>query len=107
MHVLTAPLVWDIGARGSGWRLTLMPGYQFDISVPRWLEWVLSPFDRRVLLAAAVHDQLLDLGHDVAFASSEFRRAALALGVRPSFAWGLFYSTLIWTAVGRKLRKGH
>lgn len=102
-HVLLDDLLWEIGARGSGWVLTVPTGYTFDISVPRWLEWVLSPVDRRVLLAAAIHDRLLELGHDVAFASSEFRRAVRALGVNPIFAMALFTSTLIWTAIGRKI----
>lgn len=102
-HVLRDDLLWEIGARGSGWVPTVPAGYTFDISVPRWLEWLLSPFNRRVLLAAAIHDRLLELGHDVAFASSEFRRAVRALGVHPIPAMVLFLSTLIWTAIGREI----
>lgn len=106
-HVLRDDLMWEIGAHGSSWVLIVPAGYTFDISVPIWLEWLLSPFDRRVLLAAAVHDRLLELDHDVAFASSEFRRAVRAMGVKPLFAMALFTSTLIWTAIGRKLGNTH
>ncbi|MDB2384199.1 DUF1353 domain-containing protein, partial [bacterium] len=69
---LTGDLVWEIGAKGSGWLLVTDAGTVFDISVPRWLEWLQSPHDKRVLLGAAIHDELGELGHDVAFASAEF-----------------------------------
>ncbi len=97
VYELCAPLVWDIGCEGSGWVLTIPAGTRFDISVPRWLEWALSPHDRRVLPAAAIHDELLNRGHDAAFASAEFRRAAIARGVRPWFGWLLYGAVLIWT----------
>lgn len=97
-----APLVWEIGAKGSAWHLNIKPGTTFDISVPRWMEWALSPHDRRILLAALVHDELLRQGHDVAFASSEFRRAAIARGASKWLAWTLFITTLVWTALKSK-----
>lgn len=97
LYELAAPLAWDIGCEGSGWVLDLAWGTRFDISVPRWLEWVLSPHDRRVLPAAAIHDELLRKGHDAAFASAEFRRAAIARGVRPWFGWLLFAAVFFWT----------
>ena len=95
---LNKTLAWDIGAKQSGWVLTVPNGTEFDISVPRILEWALSPHDRRVLLAAAIHDELLVRGHDAAFASSEFRRAAIARGCTRPWAWTLFFTTLVWTA---------
>lgn len=93
------PLTWEIGTKGSGWTLEIEPETTFDISVPRYLEWILNPHDRRILLAALVHDELLKRGHDVAFASSEFRRAAIARGASKFFAWNLFLTTLVWTAL--------
>ena len=95
---LGADVPWEIGAKGSGWFLYLAQSFQFNISVPRLLEWVLSPHNQKILLAAAVHDELLNRGHDKAFASSEFRRACIARGVHPFFAWILFFTTLIKTA---------
>lgn len=77
-------------------------GTRFDISVPRSLEWLLDPHNRDILLAALVHDELLKRGHDVAFASSEFRRAAIARGASKTFAWTLFTTTLVWTAWKRR-----
>lgn len=102
-YLLTQPLHWHIGCKGSDWLLTVEVGTVFDISVPRVLEWLQSPHDRRVLLAAAIHDELLKRGHDVAFASAEFRRALLARGVSPARAWLLFAATLSWTAMHRQL----
>ena len=101
-YALGYPLQWEIGTKGSSWWLTVPTGTRFDISVPRLLEWLLSPHDRRVLLAAAIHDRLLERGHDAAFASAEFRRAAIARGVPKASAWGVFFATLIWTAFKRR-----
>lgn len=101
-YQLDAPLIWDIGKKGSGWSLIIPPGVAFDISVPRAFEWALSPHDERVLPAAAIHDELLRRGHDAAFASSEFRRALIARGYSQWRAWGLFLVTLLWTALREK-----
>ena len=100
-YVLTKELVWDIGAKGSGWQLVIPAGTKFDISVPRVLEWALNPHDKKVLLAAAVHDELLIRGHDAAFSSSEFRRAAVARGCSHMWAWVLFLTTFMWTVKWR------
>lgn len=102
MYRLDVDLVWEIGAKGSGWVLNVPKGTEFDISVPHWLEWAQGPHDRRVLLAAAIHDELLRLGHDVAFASAEFRRAAIALGCSSRRGWSLFFATLGYTAFTHK-----
>ncbi len=99
-YQLDDKLSWNIGSKSSSWLLDIPTGRTFDISVPKWLEWVQSPHDRSVLLAAAIHDELLNLGHDQAFASAEFRRAAIAGGTAKLKAWVLFFATLIWTAFG-------
>lgn len=97
-YVMGSVAFWDIGRKGSGYRLELKPGRTFDISVPWWLKWLQSPHDRRVLMAARVHDELLEEGFDQAFASSEFRRACRARGVSAQYAWVLFFATLFVTA---------
>ncbi len=94
---LTRDLVWHVGSQWSDWPLVVPAGTHFDVSVPQLLAWVLSPHDRRVLPAAAVHDELLKLGFDPAFASAEFRRAALARGTCPTWSWVYFAATLLWT----------
>ncbi|MEW7008657.1 MULTISPECIES: DUF1353 domain-containing protein [unclassified Lentilitoribacter] len=107
LYRLNAPICWEVGAINSGWELTIPEGTVFDISVPWYLEWLQSPHDRAVLLAAAVHDELLKHGHDVAFASSEFRRAAISRGTSTWWAWILFWVTLWWTAVRKAMGKGY
>ena len=101
-YVMDEDFCWEIGKVGSGWWLIISAGTVFQISVPGWMRWALSPHDKRVLLAAAIHDELLKQDMDVAFASSEFRRAAKALGADGCFAWALFFSTFIWTFIGRQ-----
>ena len=96
-YVMGDTVTWDIGVQDSGWVLELTKGFEFDLSVPRCLEWVLSPHNRQILLASAVHDKLLLDGHDPAFASSEFRRACVARGVNVYLAWVLFLATFMWT----------
>lgn len=98
---LGSPTQWEIGRKGSGYYVALEPGRSFDISVPWFLRWLLSPHDRVVLLAAKLHDQLLEDGFDQAFASSEFRRALRARGVNGFYAWLLFFATFFATAFKR------
>ena len=88
---------WDIGIKDSGWVLDLPKGFEFDLSVPRGFRWIISPHNRQILPASAVHDRLLLDGHDPAFASSEFRRACIARGVNVYVAWVLFLTTFVWT----------
>lgn len=100
---LECDIVWEIGAPNSGWLLHIEKGTEFDISVPRWLEWLQSPHDRRVLLGAAIHDELLLKNLDAVFASAEFHRAIRARHTPPVRAWILFFVTLIWTVVRKTL----
>lgn len=102
LYVLQSDLCWNVGKKDSGYLLELPLGTTFDISIPRLFEWLLNPHDRRVLLAAALHDELLRRGFDIGFASAEFRRAAIARHYPGWKAWGLFGATLIWTAASRK-----
>ncbi len=105
-YQLGCDLIWEIGSRGSGWILKIPKGTKFDISVPRPLEWLQSPHDRRVLLGAAVHDELLLRGQHVIFAAAEFYRALRARRTPVARAWMLFFSTLAWTSARRALFSG-
>jgi len=95
-YILLEDVVWEIGRKGSNLPVTLPAGYIFDISVPKGLTWVQDPHDRKVLLAACLHDWLLDNRFDIAFASAEFRRACIARGVSKLPAWMLFSSTYLY-----------
>lgn len=102
-YCTTGLAYWEVGKEGSGWVLDLPIGTQFDISVPRFLEWAQSPHDEMVLPAALVHDVLLERGFDPAFASSEFRRVLRSGGASTFKQWHLYFATLLWTIAIRPL----
>jgi len=58
----THPIEWDVGRQASGHRVTIPAGTEFESSVPRLLRWWMRPDDPRYLLAALVHDYLLEAG---------------------------------------------
>lgn len=103
LYVTTATCAYEIVAKGTGWWLKIAADETFDISVPWWLEWLQSPHDPKVLLAALIHDRLLKDGRGVLFSSSEFRRACMALGTNRWWAWVLFAVTLFWTGIKRRV----
>lgn len=97
---LRALLIWEIGNKGSGWKLEIPAGFEFESSVPRLLRWIVSPHHRSWLLAAAVHDRLLAEGFDKAFAAGEWLRAVRAMRAQDSKAWlalPAYYGVVIWT----------
>ena len=96
---------WEVGRKGSGFWIVLPEGRTFDISVPRALEWLVSPHDRRMLPAAWLHDALLRQGFDRPFASGEFRRALIARKVPRSWAWVLYFATLFATSFTADARR--
>lgn len=90
-YVVTHPLFWQIGKKGSGWVLTVPKGKEFESSVPRLFHWALSPDDPNFLKAAAIHDTLLEAGYRPAFADSQWFEAALSERAPALKAW-LAYS---------------
>jgi hypothetical protein len=104
-YILEEDLYWDIGKKNSGYPLKIEKGTVFDISVPRLLEFIQSPHDKKVLLGAAIHDELLKRDFDVPFASSEFRRSCIARGSNSAKAWMLFYTTLGYTSINRYIKR--
>ena len=77
-YVVTRPLTWQIGKKGSGWVLTVPVGKEFESSVPRLLRWAFSPDDPFFLKSAAIHDTLLETGFRQTFADSQWFEAALS-----------------------------
>jgi hypothetical protein len=93
-------ITWEIGLLGSGWALTIPETFRFDSSVPSFLHWLVSPHHEAWLLAAAVHDRLLALGHDKAFAAGEWFRAARAMAKTDTKRWLVlpaYYGVVLWT----------
>jgi len=97
---LGSDLVWDIGIKGSDWQLTIPAGFTFESSVPWWLRWIVSAHHRAWLLAAAIHDWLLELGFDSAFSAGEWLRAARAKRNSDDKHWLVlpaYYAVVLWT----------
>lgn len=58
----TRPVRWEVGRKGSGDWITIPAGREFESSVPSFFQWFLHPDDPRFLLAALVHDVMLESG---------------------------------------------
>ena len=93
------PIEWQIGRKGSGRWITIPAGREFESSVPRWARWFLDPDDPRFLLAAAVHDYMLEVGiYGPAQAAAEWYDAALA-GLAPGWKARLSFLAIAAWAV--------
>ena len=106
-YALTEDLRWDLGKENSGFTLIIEKGIEFDISVPKYFEWLQSKHDLKLLPAAAIHDELLKRDFSLISASNEFRRAAKTRGIKTPYSWFLFISTLIWTAFNRRKKNNN
>lgn len=95
--VLTAPLAWEVGKKGSGLVYTVPAGFRFDVSIPGWLQWLLSPTDRRFLLAGAVHDAMLVDGWSRNRAAIEFYHGLKAMGVGRILRFAMTAAVLAYT----------
>lgn len=96
-YELTKDLHWELHFKDSGKWLHIDAGTQFDISVPWYFWWFLSPNNRRYLLAAVVHDEILIRGFDPAFAAFEFMKAMRARAhndwrIKPSLMGVIFHT---------------
>jgi hypothetical protein len=80
-YALTNELIWDVGMKGSGLTYSISAGYEFDVSIPKILQRVFSPHDRRFLKAAALHDHMLEAGWSRAESAAVFHEALKADGV--------------------------
>jgi len=56
------PVEWEVGTKSSGVWITIPAGTEFETSVPWWAGWFIGRDDPRFLLAALVHDYLLEAG---------------------------------------------
>ncbi len=87
------PIVWNIGRVDSGLTVIVPPGFVFDVSIPRWLRWLISPHEKKFFKAAALHDRLLKEGWTRIAAGAVFHDALRADGVP---AW---LAIIMWLAV--------
>ena len=95
-YVTTAPLVWEVGRKGSQLVVTVPPDWFFDVSVPGFLRWAFSPDDPRYLKAAALHDWLLVDGWSRVAAGAVFHDALRADGVGPLRRLAMWIAVSVW-----------
>jgi hypothetical protein len=93
---LLAPLRWRIGGPLVDHAVLIPAGFTFDSSVPRALRWLLSPHDPRFLLAACIHDWLLEQGYGRAQAAAEWYDGARAGGAPASLARCAYIAVASW-----------
>jgi hypothetical protein len=94
---LTAPLHWEIGKLGSGVVYTVPKGFKFDVSIPKWLQWLLDPRDRRYLIAGAVHDSMLIDRWARNTAGIEFYHGLRAMRVGKFQSFIMSAAVFVWT----------
>ena len=95
-YITTQELSWEIGTLGSGLLLIVPKNFQFDISVPKYLQWALSPNNPKVLKAAALHDYALDLGWDRVSAAAVFHGGLTSQKINKWYRLLLTISVLVW-----------
>jgi hypothetical protein len=92
---LTRELIWRIGME-TGPSYTVPAGFEFDVSVPRWLWWIFNPREQAYLKGAALHDHMLIHGWSRLTAAAEFHNALKADGVRLWRRLAMFLATALW-----------
>lgn len=71
-YITTKPIEWHVGKKNSHLVVIVPKGFKFESSVPRLFWWLFSPHDPQYLLAACIHDWLLENNFRPAFAASEW-----------------------------------
>lgn len=97
LFVTTEEVKWELGAKGSGLWLIAPKGYKFDVSIPRYLWWLLNPKDERFLKAACLHDYALDkLKWDRVTSAAAFSEALRATGVSRTTRLAMVLAVITW-----------
>lgn len=96
----TRDVIWHIGRAKSGRVITIPAGREFESSVPWWAWWIIGRDDQRFLLAALVHDFLLEERiYGRTQAAAEWRDGALAGGAPLYLANAAFVAVAIWAVM--------
>jgi hypothetical protein len=91
------PVTWMVGSKTSGILVTIPAGTEFEISVPWCLRWIIGQDDPCFLLAALVHDWLLESGtYGPAQAAAEWYDGARAAGAPVWKAKASFLAVSVW-----------
>lgn len=91
-----SPLQWELANVGSGYWLTVPKDFQFDLSVPRWLTWLINPHNPTYLKAAALHDFALESNWERVSAAAVFNSALKAQGVNRWKRLAMVTVVMVW-----------
>lgn len=93
----TKELCWEVGRKGSLLWMKVPPGFEFDVSIPKLMRWMLDPHNPKYLKAGALHDYLLhvQLWERVASAAA-FSDALKAEGVRRMKRLAMVLAVISW-----------
>jgi hypothetical protein len=98
-HRSTEPVSWHVGHKDSGYKIEIPPR-DFESSVPWWARWFIHPDDPRFLLAALVHDHMLEAGiYGRPQAAAEWFDGALAGGAPRWKAKLAFVAVAAWAVL--------
>lgn len=95
-YLTDAALGWDLGKQGSGLTYVVRADFQFDVSVPRFMQWAFNPNDRRFLKAAALHDHMLLDGWSRVESAAVFHEALKADKVPRVKRLAMFLAVALW-----------
>jgi hypothetical protein len=97
----TEDIPWEVGAVNSGYFEVIPAGTEFESSVPWLFRWIIDRDDPKLLLAALVHDYLLETGvYGPAQAAAEWYDGALAAGAPKWKAKLIYVGIAIWAVYG-------
>ena len=87
---------FDLGNLGSNLTYVVPSGFEFDVSIPRGLRFILSPHNPKYLKAAAIHDHMLKSGWDRPTAGGVFQAALKVSGVNSATRLAMFFAVTLW-----------
>ena len=93
----TKTLEWDIGRLGSGFTIQVPVGFSFEMSVPKWLTWLVDPTAPKYQKAACLHDYSLEvLRFDRVSSASLFADALRSESVNGGVILAMTFAVIIW-----------
>ena len=95
-YLSSEPISFDLGKLGSNLTYVVPSGFEFDVSIPRGLRFILSPHNPKYLKAAAIHDHMLKANWDRPTAGGVFQAALKVSGVSSSTRLTMFFAVTLW-----------
>ncbi|QGH74591.1 tail assembly chaperone [Bacteriophage DSS3_VP1] len=96
-YITTKEVKWEIGVEGSSLWVTVPKGFNFDVSVPKALTWLVDPHNPKYFKAACLHDYALhELNWDRVSAAALFSEALRAEKLNSVLRLLMVYAVIGW-----------